>query len=236
MLLDALKRVTRRFGVDVVRFPARTHSPLAKLLREREIQTVIDVGANIGQYGMRLRHLEAFTGQIVSVEPDPASFSLLTARASRDSRWSTHRIALGETHGAATLHVAELSVLSSLRSPSAYGVETDSRIRASHEITVEVTTLDALISEISVRDPVFLKVDTQGYERPILAGATSTLARAEALQIELSLKPLYENQPVLPEMFALVEDLGFQPWALMTGYVDPKSGAIAELDGLFVRV
>ena len=230
-----MKRLLRLLGVDIVRYPSRTHSPLAQFLKDHKIRTVIDVGANVGQYALRLRQLEGFGGQIVSIEPDPTSFDVLSRRASRDSRWTALRTALGDRKSTATLHVAELSVFSSLRQPSAYGKGADRRIKARHDVEVPVTTLDSLLAERPVVGPVFLKIDTQGYERPIIAGARQSLHDIAGLQLELSLAPLYEGQPTIAEMLTEADALGFKPWAIVPGYVDPATGAVAEVDGLFVR-
>src|SRR5947209_8417302 len=116
-----MRRFLRRLGFDVVRYPSRAHSPLAEFIRKFRIASVIDVGANVGQYGSRLRQLEGFTGEILSVEPDPVSFAALITRARSDTRWTAVQVALGDQESTATLHVAELSVFSSIRAPSAFG-------------------------------------------------------------------------------------------------------------------
>ena len=229
-----IKAVLRRAGIDVVRFPSRAHHPLGAFLRDYRIATVIDVGANVGQYARRLRS-EGFAGAIVSVEPDPTAAAVLARDAMRDPRWSTHQVAIGSEPGRATLHVAALSVFNSFLAPTEYGQASDSRIGGVRDVEVEVTTVDALLAQHPIAAPFLLKIDTQGFEQAVLTGASSTLARAAGVQLELSVRPLYEGQATMADMIAHLGGHGFAPYALMGGYADPSTGALAEVDGLFCR-
>ena len=74
----------------------------------------------------------------------------------------------------------------------------------------------------------------QGYERHVLDGAGTALARFEALELELSVTPLYEGQPGLVEMLPLLAERGFRPVCLEPILLD-DDGLLMELDGLFAR-
>ncbi len=56
-----------------------------------------------------------------------------------------------------------------------------------------------------------MKVDVQGFEKQVLAGAVETMAQIEAVEIELSLVELYTNQTLMPEMLSNLTALGFRP-------------------------
>ena len=101
---------------------------------------------------------------------------------------------------------------------------------------VKVVRLDTIRDEILRDDDrVYLKIDTQGYEKEVLLGATNTLLKASAIEVELSLVPLYKNQPLLPELWDLLNGLGFQLVWVERGFVDPGSGFMLQVDGLFTR-
>ena len=81
----------------------------------------------------------------------------------------------------------------------------------------------------------FLKIDVQGFEPDVLAGATETLKSCAGLQIEMALEASYVGQVLLPEVVKLVHDQGFRLVHLETGFSDPHTGYTLEVDGLFVR-
>jgi hypothetical protein len=53
-------------------------------------------------------------------------------------------------------------------------------------------------------------VDVQGFEGAVLEGGRATLARARRMVIEVSVRPLYEGQSLLPEILQTVRGWGFQ--------------------------
>lgn len=106
---------------------------------------------------------------------------------------------------------------------------------AAADVDVEVTTVDLLLAQESVAKPMLLKIDTQGFESAVLNGAGATLSQAAGVQLELSFVALYEGQPSIQAMLTRMSAEGFAPYALMAGYADPVSGALAEIDGLFCR-
>ena len=89
-------------------------SRLAQLLERQRISLVIDVGANEGQHGARLRHA-GYAGRIVSFEPGAEAHRAVTARAGGDPRWEVApRLALGAEPGRAQLKTGNRSDMNSL--------------------------------------------------------------------------------------------------------------------------
>ena len=82
---------------------------------------------------------------------------------------------------------------------------------------------------------LMLKVDTQGYEEEVLAGAMLTLKKVSAMQLELSVVPLYHGAPDLRRILELCEGLGFQLHGFIPGFYEEKTGRLLQMDGLFLR-
>jgi hypothetical protein len=80
-----------------------------------------------------------------------------------------------------------------------------------------------------------LKIDVQGYEPQVLAGAVELLPKLTGLQLELSLAPLYEGERGFSEMIDLVEREGFTLHDLNPCYSDSKTGRTFQVDALFFR-
>jgi FkbM family methyltransferase len=82
---------------------------------------------------------------------------------------------------------------------------------------------------------IFLKLDVQGYESQVLAGATQLLNHTLAIQLEMSLLPLYEGETLMPQMHAAMTAKGFDLWDLEPSFRDPATGRLLQLDGIFIR-
>jgi FkbM family methyltransferase len=240
----AIKRLIRRAlnsaGYDAHRFLASESSwaQLSRLLAFHRIDFVVDVGANVGQYAKQLRFL-GYRGDILSFEPMQAAHAALERAASGDPRWRVApRLCIGDREGTVTLQVSanaeSNSVLDVL--PASTDVAAESRCVRLEE--VPITTLDIHFRERALpADAVsFLKLDVQGFEYQVLAGAKEVLPRFQGIQCELSLVRLYSGQRMLDEMLTFLRELGFELHAMLPGFTDERSGRSLQMDGVFFRV
>jgi FkbM family methyltransferase len=231
---QTLERGLAKMGLKVGRFPDSLGPGyhLSRLLDIHGVDCVLDVGANEGQFAAMLRG-SGFRGPIISFEPLAEAYRTLQTRAATDPFWATRQLALGDEPGTRGLNVTTASTLSSFLKPRGWWREewAGAQIRRTDEI--EVVPLDNLASEMPYRR-MFLKVDTQGYDLRVLAGASGVLDRIVGIQVELSCVALYEGAPDYLEMFRAVRDLGFTPSAIFPVLADERLRAI-ELDGVFVR-
>jgi FkbM family methyltransferase len=206
-----------------------------QLLEFHLIDVIIDVGANVGQYARELRDL-GFKGRIVSFEPLPVAFAELARQAARDAAWQAFQLAIGDHAGHATMHVAANSVSSSLLGMLPAHLEAAPYSRFVGDIQVEMVTLkDAIDRHVRAGERLFVKIDAQGYESRILAGATERLDRIQGLQLELSIVPLYEGSATLGTLIGEAERLGFTLMSIEPGFSDQRSGRLLQADGLFFR-
>src|SRR3954470_2506157 len=106
---DSVLRVSRSLGYDIV--PLRDMKErdfalhLGELLGHLEIDCVLDVGANVGQYHDFLRDKVLYEGSIVSFEPVGRHVELLRQRARADSGWHIEGYALGAHEGTLPINV-----------------------------------------------------------------------------------------------------------------------------------
>lgn len=143
---------------------------------------------------------------------------------------------LGSASGQAVLHVAANSYSSSILELLPRHVRAAPHSRYVCEEQIEIRALDSALPPILNGGKVaYLKVDTQGFEREVLLGAGASLAMIPLLQLELSLVPLYQGAPLLPEMCQLASDLGYQLISIEPGFVDEESGEVLQVDGIFRR-
>lgn len=226
----AVRHGLTRLDLDIARDPYVRR--LQRTLETRGIDTVMDIGANVGQFGRQLRHA-GFSGRIVSVEPLSSAYAQLARRAARDPRWECLRSAVG-TDGEATMNVASNSYSSSILAVTASHVDAapDSETVATE--AVPMVSLAALVRDRQL-DPAatLLKVDTQGYESQVLDSAEDMLGEFGAVQLELSVIELYAGQVLHEELVDRLHALGFILWSMDTGISGPD-GRLLQYDGLFV--
>lgn len=233
-----IKRCFRKLGwsVQQVKYDNSEEEVVGSLLRLIRPAAVLDVGANIGQYG-RLVRSAGFRGRIISFEAIPDVHAQLRQVASNDSAWTIAPCAaLGSAKAEIEINISANTVSSSLlpMRREHLDVAPDSVYVRKQRVPVE--RLDAIAAAlVPAEGSLLLKVDTQGYEKEVLLGATGLLGRVAALQVELSLIPLYEGAPSLAEMVSFVEQQGFEMFNFVSGYKDLKTGRVIQVDGFFVR-
>jgi FkbM family methyltransferase len=233
---DDLIRRAVRSGLRRARRRQPREDQRVRLLRERGIDVVLDVGANEGLYALRLR-TAGYRGRIVSFEPLSAMFAKLADASADDPDWEALRVALGAEPGTATLNIAGNWASSSLLPMRERHrlAEPRSAYVAAEECAV--ATLDGLREEVLRPDErAYLKLDVQGSELDVLRGGARTLEQIEIVQAETSLVPLYDGAPLFGEVVAYLDEREFSLVAVEPAFVHPATGAILQLDGLFTRV
>jgi FkbM family methyltransferase len=224
-VLYQIRMMLRRFGLDVNRYtPA--HSEDARLCRFLKIQgvdLVADVGANDGGYVRGLRGA-GFKGEVISFEPLEDAHSRLRDAAVGAVGWHVMpRMALGD-HDHTILPMQKLH---SDAAPASNYIGS---------IFVDVKRLDNLDeSRLTNAKAIHLKVDTQGYEMPVLLGSVGLLPRVCSLQLELSLVSLYSGQTLYRDIIDWVGNQGYDLVGVIPGFVDQRSGRMLQIDGLFAR-
>jgi FkbM family methyltransferase len=207
-----------------------------RIFKRFAIETVLDVGANLGQFaGEFLRQEVGFSGRIISFEPVAASFSRLEAASAADPNWQVLPYALGAETGTLTINVAAGSKLSSFLDPSDAAPQQfrEPNTTAQRE-TAQVRRLDDVIPPDIDISRTYLKLDTQGFDLSVARGATRTLPSIPALQTELSLIPLYNGMPHMRDALAFFEKRGFAVSDLFLVSQDETLRAV-EFDCLMVR-
>jgi FkbM family methyltransferase len=196
---------------------------------------VLDAGANEGSFGRTLRE-EGYAGRIVSFEPLSHAYAKLERAAESDPQWECVRVALGAESGRAVLNVAGNWASSSLLPMKRRLRRADPRFAYVETEAVDVATLDDLRPQfLRPADRVLLKLDVQGFELEVLRGAARTLRQVAALEVELSLKRLYDGGPLMDEVVEYLDARGFSLVESEPTFVHPKTRKTLQLDGLFTR-
>jgi FkbM family methyltransferase len=207
----------------------------SRLLMAARIDLVIDVGANIGQFGEELRKY-GYRERIVSLEPLSAPFAELMRKCARDSKWTAHNLAVGAQNGEAYINVSANSFSSSLLEVLPAIVEKIPKTKTIGRERIRISTLDALFSEISSgASNIFMKLDVQGTEKDVLIGAAASLPRIGHVQLEMSIEPFYSGEPCFPELDAQMRNLGYKLISIGPTLTNSATGEMLQVDGIYRR-
>jgi FkbM family methyltransferase len=235
--MTPLQRLARRLGYDLA--PRKARSPdaqLAAVLERFSVSCVLDVGANVGQYALRLRE-SGYAGRIVSFEPLAEAHANLSLRAAADPAWQVAPpVALGERDGEVDIELSAESDMSSILPQSALLRRVSPTSAVIRRERVPLARLDRVATGyLRPEDETFLKIDVQGFEHQVLEGAGDVLRTVRGIQLEMSLVPCYEGERGFRETIDHLEGAGFELYLLLPGYFERKLARQLQVDGVFVR-
>ncbi len=202
---DSVLKVSRSLGYDIVPLREMKERDFALHLRELltrlDIDCVLDVGANVGQYHDFLRDKVLYDGPIVSFEPVGRHVELLRERARADSDWHIEGYALGAQEGSLPINVMASDQFSSVLQPDTSRTH-DAASAMAHVV------LPVLRERLNFDRP-YLKLDTQGFDMEVLQGARDSLPDVRALQTEASVIGIYKGMPGYMETIRYLDQQGF---------------------------
>jgi len=229
-MLRRLGAVTTRPGAARLACEARLDLLPPQALRL--LDTVIDVGANEGRWSMAVAVL-ARPRRLIAVEPSPEILPRLRAAIGGINGVAIVEAAALDSVGEATLHLTAHSHNASLFTPRT--TEMDGFYGSGYAVTgqarVTTTTLDEITRDVD--EVSLLKIDAQGAERAVLAGAAQALAKTRWLLIEANFRSHYEGDMLFSELHALLARCGFALSGLSAPHV--REGIALWCDCLYTR-
>ena len=209
---------------------------LINVISHFEIDCILDVGANVGQYGRMLRDI-GFEGHIISFEPVRSVYDKLLEEASRDPKWLCYNWALGLESERKQISVFDSTVFSSFHVPTEYSKTNWSALRNAKSEDVQVERLDDHLDALKGKtgcSRFMLKLDTQGHDIFAFRGAHQSVASVLVLQSEISLIKVYESQGDAFDILREFERSGFNISGMYPVNRD-SSLAVIEYDCVMVR-
>ena len=186
-------------------------------------KTVIDVGVAFGTNSLytALPHAHFHL-----VEPVPA-MKVELERIARRVKATIHHVAAGSVDGVMAFNVhPDTSGSSALNQVEGTAFDGDA-------VTVPVRRLDSIIGS-DVQKPVLLKIDTQGFELEVLAGASNILKDIDLIIIECSFHEFRHGAPEILSIMKKMDELGCAPYEILEGHYRPVDNALAQVDVAFV--
>jgi FkbM family methyltransferase len=191
----------------------------------RQGQHVVDVGANRGVYTLFLASLVGSRGRVDAIDPFPANVRRIIQALGRRGNVQVHCVAVSDRHGTASLYV-----------PLHHGLQIDALATLGAEPSVDHDTLEVPIVPLDdlladCRTPVdFMKIDVEGHEPAVLAGATATLAGRPTLLMEVEQR--HHPDLDIKDVFKTMRELGYEAFAVFEDGPAPLDRFSVERDQL----
>jgi FkbM family methyltransferase len=158
------KRMWNRYKID-------------ELLCGVEPRTIIDIGANIGEFSFYAHKKYLEKVEIFTFDPDPITSECIDNNLIGINA-SINLVALSNKSGEEDFYLKTESADSSLHEPFGESVK----------IKTKVVTLDSFFDNLELRQPVLLKMDTEGHEPEVLLGGIATLKHINWVSIDAGLE------------------------------------------------
>lgn len=186
-------------------------------------RTSLDIGARHGAYAYFLSRL---TPQVHCFEPDPEAADF--CRRSNYSNVAVHEVALSDRQGVNELHVP---VIDGREVPGQSSISAVNRGTASRIHRVTTCRLD----DLDFRDIGFIKIDVEGHEEKVIAGAQALIARERpVLLVEIEARHIAKS---VAEVVSAICALGYEcrflrsgEWRLFDEFVPQRDQAAGYAD------
>lgn len=232
----SLNRLLSRWNVHLARGPLpRTTTDL---LRDTKFPNgaarVVDVGAAKGDFCAEVLRFWP-QAEVICLEPIEAQAAILRDRFGPGK---VHVVvaAAGDRDGELPFHEVRNLDSSSILPMGRHRTEFPSISAETRTYAVQVRCLDSIVAEAwQERDIDLLKLDVQGYELPVLRGASRILQRSRFVIVEASLRTLYHGQAPFEEVLLRMYEAGFGVIDYVEGARSSVSGELLQMDFLYQK-
>lgn len=170
---------------------------------------VVDVGASGGIDARWSKFTDSYRG--ILFEPDPREYERL--RTNSGKQFIVLNSALSDRVSTIDFHLCDKQRASSVFLPNLDFLRRFpnlERFNISRVVQIETDTLDNQLKKNSIAEVDFIKIDTQGYELPILRGSLDCLVSVTGMELEVEFAPLYIDQPMFNDVDKFVREQGFE--------------------------
>lgn len=169
------------------------NSSMLRQIYPSSIRTIIDIGANRGQFSLAARMFFP-DAQIYAFEPLEKAAEVFRKVFKNDSHINFHKTAIGPAEIDMLMHVSRADDSSSLLPITSRQNELFPGTAEKETRIVKVSPLERFVDVEDIRQPALLKLDVQGFEAQVLEGCQHLLSCFDYIYVECSFVELYSGQ------------------------------------------
>lgn len=238
-----IRKLLQKLGYDIVKyhpkykmgdFDSQNLEKEFDWLRNFKFKTILDIGANEGQFADKLHSLFP-EAMIYSFEPIPETFTLLQNNFANVSQVKPFNLALGDVAGEIIFYKNESTASSSFLEMTNQHTDNFYFAVKTEPITVKVDTLENAMKGIDLALPLLIKIDVQGFEEKVINGGIEIIKNADLVFCEVSFVELYKGQSLFDKTFQTFKDMGFVYVGSIEQLRSPETNHILQADAIFVK-
>ena len=181
---------------------------LENLVKNLDFETVIDIGSNKGQFVLLIEKL--FNNKVIySFEPIYESLKKQKNFFKYKKNLFFYNIGLGNEKSKKIINITNRIDSSSFLKVNQNEYKNDDYI-IKEEREISMNTLDEVMINEQIKEPILIKIDVQGFELEVLKGGVNFLKKTKFIIIEVSDKEIYKNQSTQIEVKNFLNRNGFE--------------------------
>lgn len=197
-----------------------------------DVQTILDVGANVGEFAAIARSLFP-AARIYAFEPIPDCCAQIRAKAI--GNLTLYEVALSDADGEAEFFVSSWAPSSSLKEMAELHRQNWPHSAENTPIRVPVRRLDSLEPELDLQPEILVKVDIQGAEAEFIEGGRNVLSKSKVIIIEAAYRQLYEDEAMFDGVYTRLRELGFSFQGVLKQSQHKENDSYLQADFIFVK-
>jgi FkbM family methyltransferase len=201
-------------------------------LMDMNIQTVLDVGANIGEFSAIAASLFPMA-KIYAFEP--ITDCVKSIKKKQIPNLTIYQNALGNHNGDTKFYISSWNPSSSLKKMSELHKQNWPHTAENISTTVKARRLDSFETELNLKQEILIKVDIQGAEIEFIDGANNTLSKAKVIIIEAGYVQLYEDEGMFDGVYKRLKELGFSFRGVLKQSQSKTDDSYLQADFVFIK-